>query len=136
MKLAGMFCVAALALTGCVDETSTGGAYLNGMRPAKPSLDNPDNSPLPANPEIFEGMNKRASIKMPDLADGVYAESMKPPVPMEGVCDDCEVIAFHIEDDISGLEEIRVFSDGGEYLCRIQLNDEGQVTVDDCKWYR
>jgi hypothetical protein len=137
VKLAATLCVAALSLTGCLDDTSTGGGHMEGMRPAKPSLDNPSNSPLPANPDIFEGMNQRASIRMPELStDGVWAEAIKPPVPMEGVCDDCEVIAFHITNkDTSALEEIRVFSDGGTYLCRITF-DQDQVTIDSCRWYR
>jgi hypothetical protein len=133
VKLA-ISCVAALSLAGCLDDPTTGGGYLEGMRPAKPSLDNPNNSPLPVNPEIFEGMNKASSIEMPELDTNVIVETISPPVPMDEVCDNCQVIAFHIHHSDS-LDEIRVFSDGGNFLCKIFLNDKGSV-VDDCGWTR
>lgn len=138
MKLSALLCVAGLSLTGCLDEPTTGGGYLAGMRPAKPSIDNPTNSDLPAYPDIFEGMSSRSAFTMPDLnADNVFVETMTPPVPMPEVCENCQVTAAHVVDDSYMLEEIRVFSDGGVPICRIFLDTESGTTIhDDCGWTR
>lgn len=131
--LAATICLAALSLTGCAtDEETMGGAHLNGLRPAKPALD--DGSGPPPNPEI-SGMQKRGMINLEDLGvDGAYAETINPDFPINGVvCDNCEVTLIRLPPrNQSEVGKILVVSDGGEKLCTIFLDPEGGLDSSDC----
>lgn len=136
MKLvASLFCVAALSLAGCVDQETTGGGQLAGMRPAKPSIDDPGNLPTGANPTIFEGMNYKSTISIPDVdADGMYGHlggMNEPAVPAPHVCESCEVTAIKLPAQQNGIDEVHLVKDGETEVCRIYLNDN-DVVINEC----
>jgi hypothetical protein len=129
--VASMFCVAALSLIGCVDEPTGGGGQLEGLRPAKPTFDDPDVSPTGANTDVN---NKNAQLpphQLPVDTDGFYGHLggvALPPEPAPEICPNCEVTAIRLPEENSyGIDEVRVVSDGGLELCRIYLDDSGYV---------
>ena len=135
MKLVvSMFCVGALSLVGCVDQEVTGGGQLEGMRPAKPSLEELTSNPA-GGPLVFEGMNQNPATKNVGHFDanwfGTLGGVMLPPEPAREVCENCMVTAIKLPHDDGGIDEVRIVSDGGLELCRIYLND-GQAVVNEC----
>ena len=137
-----MACVAALSLFGCADQpTTTGGEDLVGVRPAKPSIDDPTNLHTPVNPQIFEGMSGRTHVRQPDVqTSGTFAETIKPDGLVPGVCDNCEVIAIHVPShsgtgDHTGLDNVDMYSSDGTYLCSLTRDSSGLLVQNDCGWY-
>lgn len=135
MKLAA-FCIAALSLTACVaDEDYGSGGQLEGMRPAKPSLDDEQNNSF--NPPIFEGMQLPGTndgyVQEEPYHDGIYMERVREPSATPEVCDTCDIIARHVPGDGSVVgEEIQFFSDNRQPICRIFLDPSGGVISNDC----
>jgi len=134
-----MACVVAVSLLGCADQpTTTGGDNLVGIRPAKPSIDNPTGEETPANPKIFEGMQSKVEYRFHNVGGDVFAESITTETPIPGVCDSdpCEVIAIHyVNTDHNGLENVDMISSEGQQICKLQLN-QGEIVSSDCSWYR
>ena len=134
MKLAAsLFAVAALSLAGCIDDVATGGGHQEGIRPAKPSIDDLDGN-SPRHPAVFEGMSGEI-VGSPPLVDvndlrGKVNGIALPPEPARDVCETCEVTAILLPEE-RGIDEVRVVSDGGVELCRIYLVDD-EVIVDEC----
>jgi hypothetical protein len=137
--LAATLCIAALSFTGCAtdDDTNMGG-YLAGLRPAKPSLETTNAA---QNPDVTgNGLQKVGIIDTSDnlrdssftaeiISDGDY------PLP-NNVCDGCEVTLITVHQgkaDSASIGEIDVMSDGGNRLCKIYLDSEGNLDTTDCQ---
>jgi hypothetical protein len=135
--VASVFCVGVLALVGCVDQETTGGGQLEGIRPAKPSIDNPNNNPEGVNPVIDETMSPKSPIRLRDVdveGLGTIDGKQLPSEPAPEVCENCTVSPIKLPSERNGIDEVRIVSDGGFELCRIYLND-GKVVVSECDTY-
>jgi hypothetical protein len=140
MKLfAATLLFAALSVTGCAtDDESNMGGYLAGMRPAKPSLDTTGSA---QNPDVSgNGFQKIGTIDTSDnlRASGFHAEIISDgdyPLPNE-VCGGCEVTLVTVEQgksETGAIGEIDVMSDGGDRLCKIYLNEDGNLDTTNCQ---
>lgn len=142
MKLAATFCIAALSLVGCADVETVNGGHLAGMRPAKPSLENPNDSDFPQTPDQFvDGVNQRGMFDLPEGLDripGVYAETIDDGYyPLPGnVCGGCQVTLITVPprdtSTNSDFGEIHVVNDGGNRICKILMNQDGSLDTRDC----
>lgn len=127
--------VAALSLFGCAtDNDGEGGAHLAGLRPAKPSLDDPKSIGPALNPAIEHLLNGGL---VRDLRGGnfvadpeISAETIKPPFPIRGVCNVCEVVVLH-DRRVPG--ELNVLDEYGQYFCRFRVLDDGRVVDEGCR---
>jgi hypothetical protein len=136
--LAATFALVVISLTGCAtDNDGEGGAYLAGMRPAKPSIDDPTGTGLPQPPVgQTETIQQKGMIHLPDIAEGLYAETIKPWFEVRNLCENCEVTLVTVptadKTANDGIGEISVVSDGGDQLCKIYLDQNGNLNTTDC----
>ncbi|HEY5950365.1 MAG TPA: hypothetical protein VIV40_32965 [Kofleriaceae bacterium] len=114
MKLAALFCVAAMSVVGCGSVESNGGGQGDGISPSKTELQ------VPSTPGMV------------DLeADHTWKQKLGT-VAANFVCDGCVMTTYQTVDTSAGIDEVRVVSDGGGFeVCRIYL-DQNQVVVDEC----
>lgn len=128
--------VAALSLFGCATENDgEGGASLAGLRPAKPSADDPKSVGPALNPAI-EAILNGAINQIPRggnwVADPeISAETITKPFAMKDVCDSCDLIV--VLRDARNPGELNVLDEYGHFSCRIWLDDNNQVERSDCK---
>jgi hypothetical protein len=113
VKLASLFCVAALSVVGCGGVETTGGGQGEGIKPSKIEFVDP-NAPKPFDPRTLSDFQIRIST-----------------APADSVCEGCIMESYSVVDTSAGVDEVRVVSDGGMELCKIYLNQD-QVIVDEC----
>lgn len=137
MKLvATTLCIAALSLTGCAtDDETNGGGFLEGLRPAKPSPQLPEDKE-PLEPQIEESMypvGPGLKILEDFWTNDVLVETIKPfdGLPAEFTCDGCEVTLFRAPPSNSEVGKITVVSDGAHLRCTIYISDDG--TFSNCR---
>lgn len=139
MKLAAMLCVALFSVGCATDVETTGGGFLAGLRPAKPSLDDPG-TPSGSVPDISgNGFQNAGMFKQDQLLhqSDLSAESIKDgnaPLPNE-VCGGCEVTLITVSGntaDNGGIGEIDVVNDGGDHICSLVRGPDGEIDSSDC----
>lgn len=139
MKLATAALAVSLSLFGCAsDNDGEGGGYLDGLRPAKPSID--DTKPVapginPAVAFVLNGglthpIKEGAVITTPDGGE-VSAERINVPFPVEGLCIACEVVVLR---DARDPNELNLIDDHGHFFCRLWVDSTtGQLMSTDCR---
>jgi hypothetical protein len=140
MKLfAATLFLAAVTVTGCATDDSTGGEYLAGLRPVKPALTTSSSSQTPD--YSSNGVQERGIIdtsKLGGLRNGPMAISISDgdyPLP-NNVCDGCEVTLVSVPRvtgiDNGSIGDIDVMDDGGNKLCSIHLAPDGGLDTTSC----
>jgi hypothetical protein len=139
VKLAAMFCVALLSVGCATDDEITGGGFLAGLRPAKPSADDPGTA-VGAVPDVSgNGLQKIGMWQQDPLLHGsdLHAETIldgHAPLPNE-VCGGCEVTLITVggtSADSGRIGEIEVVDDGGDHICTIVVSADGTQDTYDC----
>lgn len=129
--------VTALAMFGCADQVeTTQGGNLDGIRPAKPSPDNPN--PAASGSKQFEGMQGAWYLSLDDVSfsgqPGTFSEEMNPQDNGgENLCESCEVIAVHTSDGY--IDNVDMLAIDGSFLCRIRQTAV-RVLENSCNWVR
>jgi hypothetical protein len=113
VKLASLFCVAALSFAGCADVETNGGGQGEGIHPSKIEAQNP-NEPKPFDATQVVDLEQKIGV-----------------APADAVCDGCVVTSYHVVDTTAGLDEVRIVSDGGFEVCRIYLKND-VIVVNEC----
>ena len=136
MKLAATV-LAALSLIGCAtDNDGEGGAYLVGMRPAKPSID--DAKPvLPEANAALTHIYNGGLIWDRGVGDGVYtgdvsAEEISVPFPISGLCKVCDSGVIALRDPRNPLE-LTILDELGNQFCKIWVDRDGNIETTDCR---
>lgn len=125
-----------VSLIGCAgDNDGEGGAYLFGMRPAKPSLDDPKPPRIDINPAIQFLLTRGGPIPLGEsfpTPDGgeVSAELITPPFPIEGLCPGCDAVVLT---DARDPGELNLVEPDGQFLCRIWIAEDGHIEMTDCR---
>jgi hypothetical protein len=129
--------LAFVGFAGCADDNDgEGGAYVDGLRPAKPSLDD-QKAPTPQlNPAIEHILNGGVGVirggmqRTPDGGE-ISAEEIKTPFPIDGLCHSCDVIALR---DMRKPSELNITDHFGHFFCRIWVDPETtQIESTDCR---
>lgn len=130
--LAATICLAAFA--GCATDEAPNGGYLDGLRPAKPSLD--DIRTIEPNDRLVEALNGNVAIRG-DLTDAVLddntiAETIDSPLPIKTGCLACnrEIVVLR---DPTHVGELQVIDDFGHLFCKIWLDNDGHLRSTDCR---
>lgn len=139
MKLATAALALSVSLFGCAtDNDGEGGASQEGLRPAKPSIDDVRASgSLGINPAInfiIRGglsmdIEKGGAVLTPDGGE-VSAEHINVGFPIENLCVHC--------DDVLVLREARdpndlhVIDSNGQFLCHIWTAPDGHIVSSNC----
>ena len=119
MKLAAsLFCVAALSLVGCVDDTTNAGGQGEGLDPAKTSAN--------FGP-IVTGNGLRDVVFNLDLSGLALRELAR----ADDICEGCTIQQAFLPERNGAIDEVRVVGVGETVLCRIYLAD-GEVVMDEC----
>jgi hypothetical protein len=128
--------LAALSLIGCAtDNDGEGGAYLVGMRPAKPSLD--DSKPIlpEANAALTHNYNGGLNWDDRGINGGtgdatLSAEDITLPFPIAGLCKVCNVVALR---DPRNPYEMTILDEVGNQYCKVWLDSDGHIETTDCR---
>ena len=137
MKLAATV-LAALSLIGCAtDNDGEGGAYLVGMRPAKPSIDDSKPALPQANAELTHLYNGGLAWDIHGVGgnmDGVTvsAEEISVPFPIEGLCKVCDTGVIALRDPRNPFE-LQIIDELGNQFCKIWLDSDGNIETTDCR---
>ncbi len=127
--------IAALSLFGCAtDNDGEGGGHLAGLRPAKPSADDPKSfgpAPSPAIEKILNGdmgfdIRGGGFVADPEIS----AETIKSPFPIKGVCETCDLVVLV---DRRNPSELNVLDEYGRFFCRLWVSEDGHVESTDCR---
>jgi hypothetical protein len=125
-----------VSLIGCAGEQDgEGGAFMDGLRPAKPSLDDPGPPGVDINPAVGFVLSGGAPIESeltvwtPDGGQ-VTAETIEVPFPIEGLCSACTVIVLR---DARNPAELNVVDIHGHFFCRLWTADDGHLVSTDCR---
>ncbi len=137
MKLAATV-LAALSLVGCAtDNDGEGGAYLVGMRPAKPSLD--DAKPIlpEANAALTHLYNGGLNWDIRGVNGGtedslISAEEISVPFPIAGLCKVCDTGVIALRDPRNPLE-LQIIDELGNQFCKIWVDADGNIETTDCR---
>lgn len=127
--------VAALSMFGCAtDNDGEGGGHLAGLRPAKPSIDDPKSvgpTPSPAIEKILNG-DMGFDVRGGDfLADPeISAETIKSPFPIKGICETCDLVVLK-DRRVPG--ELNVLDQYGRFFCTLWVGDDGHVNSTNCR---
>jgi hypothetical protein len=136
VKLTITALVASLALVGCVGENDgSGGAHLEGLRPAKPSLDDPK---LPT-PTLTPGVSFlvqdglvlgiNGEVNQSGM-ENLSAETISQPFPIDGICTGCDLVVIR---DARNANDLLVIDELGKFLCHIWVDDNGAVESTSCR---
>lgn len=125
-----------MSLIGCVaDNDGEGGGFLEGLRPAKPSIDDPKAPVVEVNSAIqfvlHTGVPTKGDvIRTPDGVE-VSAEAIAVPFPIDGLCIACDDVV--VLRDARAPGELHVIDDVGNFFCRIWVADDGHLLTTDCR---
>jgi hypothetical protein len=130
--------LAALSLVGCAtDNDGEGGAYLVGMRPAKPSLD--DAKPIlpQANAALTHLYNGGLAWDIRGGEGGtndvlISAEDISVPFPIEGLCKVCDTGVIALRDPRNP-SELTIVDELGNQFCKIWVTPGGEIETTDCR---
>ena len=142
MKLAAA-ALAAVSLMGCATENDgEGGAFLAGMRPAKPqSIDDVVRPIAVANTEAIEqlingGLSAGDVRWVVDTAGGDLSSTdfLKPPFPINDICQMCSADSLLIRPQrYVNPNDLMVLDVGNKFFCRIWVTDSGHIETTDCQ---
>jgi hypothetical protein len=116
--VASLFCVAALSLVGCVDDTTNAGGQGEGLDPAKTTA---NFGPIDNGSGLHDAVY---NINLSGLALREIALA-------EDICSGCTIQQAFLPERNGTIDEVRVIGVGENVVCRIYLGD-GEVVMDEC----
>ena len=137
LALAGL---AALSLVGCATENDgEGGAYMDGLRPAKPSLDDqkPPYATLNedvANYLINGGLTiNKAGVVQATKDANISVDEVSVPFPIDGLCQVCDKGVIALVDNRFP-DELNLVDRFGKFFCTMWVDqDTGRIVNDNCR---
>ena len=133
--------VASLVLFGCATENDgEGGGHLSGMRPAKPSLDDPKPPFATLNPAIEHvltggltvDIRENGAIRLPGGAE-ISAENINVPFPIDGLCQVCDSGVIALKDSRFP-DEFHIVDDFGQFFCTVWFDQKtGHIRQTNCR---
>jgi hypothetical protein len=138
MKLA-LAGIAALSLVGCATENDgEGGAHMDGLRPAKPSLDDQKPPFATLNEDIANylingglAIDKAGGFKT-GMDTNISVDEISVPFPIDGLCQVCEKGVIALVDNRFP-DELNIVDKFGKFFCTLWVDESGRIVDDNCR---
>lgn len=139
MKLA-LAALATLSLVGCAtDNDGEGGAYLDGLRPAKPSLDDQKPPFATLNEDVANylingglAIDKAGRNGNGLETTNISVDEVSVPFPIDGLCQVCDKGVIALVDNRFP-DELNIVDKFGKFFCTLWVDESGRIVSDNCR---